>query len=183
MHFQKEKTYFFEIRAYQNWNLGGGTAVSRRPSADGPSAHRPMAHRPSADGPSAHRPMAHRPMAHRPMAYRPMAHRTMAQGQYIALKMHIKKTSFYHKTFFTTEAQKTKIEDLNSGIYITFYIEHESWRLSGPREALIAVIANHFFWKKWKIWACRKSQKTENYHFFVNDFPASQEGFCGSKTP
>ena len=38
---------------------------------------------------------------------------------------------------------------MNSGIYITFYIEQESWRDSGPGEALIAVIANQKFWKKW----------------------------------
>ena len=95
--------------------------MAHRPMAHGPMAHRPMAHRPMA-----HRPMAHRPMAHRPMAHRPMAHRPMAQGQYIAFKMHIKKTSFYHKTFFTTEPQKKDFEDLNSGIYITFYTEQES---------------------------------------------------------
>ena len=65
-------------------------------------------------------------MAHRPMAHRPMAHGPMANGQYIVLKIHIKKTSFYHKTFFTTGPQKKYFEDLNSGIYVTFYIEQES---------------------------------------------------------
>ena len=48
MHFEHGKTYFFEIRAYQNWNLGERrpTAVGWRPSADGPSAYGPSAYAP-----------------------------------------------------------------------------------------------------------------------------------------
>ena len=93
------------------------------------------------------------------------------------------KTSFYHKTFFTTEAQKNDFEDLNSGIYITFYREQESWRDFDPGEALIAVIANQIFWKMRKIWPPRKSRKIQNFQFFRNDPPGSQEGFCGSELP
>ena len=112
-----------------------------------------------------------------------MAHRPMAQGQYIAPKMHIKKTSFYHKTYFTTDPQKKDFEGLNSGIYITFYVEQESLRDSGPGEALIAVIANQFFEKSEQIRPCRTNRKIQNFHFFVYDSPGSQEGFCGSETP
>ena len=47
----------------------------------------------------------------------------MAQGQYIAIKIHIKKTLRQKKTFWASE---NDFEDLNSGIYVTFYIEQES---------------------------------------------------------
>ena len=69
----------------------------------------------------------------------------MPNGQYIALKIHIKKTSFCHKSFSTTEPQKNDFKDLNSGIYVTFYIEQESGRDFDPGEALIAIIANQTF--------------------------------------
>ena len=34
-----------------------------------------------------------------------------------------KKTSFYHKSVFTTEPQKNDFKGLNSGFYVTFYNE------------------------------------------------------------
>ena len=79
------------------------------------------------------------------------------------------------------EAQKNDFKDLNSGIYVTFYIEQESWRDFDPGEAMIAVIANHIFPKSEK--SGHAGRKHEHVLCFVYDFPSSQEGFCGSKTP
>ena len=65
--------------------------------------------------------------------------------QYYGVKKYIKKTSFFHKTFFTTGPQKNPFLDLNSEFYVTFYGLLESGRDFDRGEALIAVIAKQKF--------------------------------------
>ena len=75
-----------------------------------------------------------------------------------------KKQFFLIRLVFTTEPYKNDFKDLNSGTCITFYIEQESWRDSGPGEALIAVIANQKFWKSEKSGYPEKSKKLKNMY-------------------
>ena len=64
---------------------------------------------------------------------------------FAALKHTPTKTSFANKTCFTTEPYTNSFKHLDNGFYVTFYKEQKLRRESGPRKALIAVMANKTF--------------------------------------